>query len=126
MKNQRGFIQIPILFAIIAGVLVLSGAGYVGVKQYQNHKTEIAKENNQATSTPELSEVEKLKQEVEQLKKQQSPSQTQSSAPRQEIVSTAPAKGVALSNANIIKKVKPATVYIETTKGAGSGIKKRL
>ncbi len=69
MKNQRGFIQIPILIAIIIGVLAIGGAGYVGVKQYQNHKIEIAKENNQATSTPELSEVEKLRQEVEELKK---------------------------------------------------------
>ena len=33
MKNQRGFIQIPILIAIIVGVLVVGGAGYVGVKQ---------------------------------------------------------------------------------------------
>ncbi len=69
MKNQRGFIQIPILIAIIIGVLAIGGVGYVGVKQYQNHKTEIAKENSQATSTPELSEVEKLRQEVEELKK---------------------------------------------------------
>ena len=106
MKNQRGFIQIPILIAIIAGVLVFGGASYVGVKQYQNHQVNIAlgdvsKGNTESTSTPEISEVEK---------------------PKQEIVNTAPAKGVALSNANIIKKVKPATVYIETTKGAGSGM----
>lgn len=122
MKNQRGFIQIPILIAIIAGILVLSGAGYVGVKQYQNHRTEIAKESNQATSTLEISEVERLRQEVEQLKNQQSSSQTQSSAPKQEVVNPAPAKRVVLSNADIIKKIKPATVYIETTKGAGSGM----
>jgi S1-C subfamily serine protease len=125
MKNQKGFIQIPILIAIIAGVLVLGGAGYVGVKQYQNHQaqnpqTEITKEDNQSTSTPELSEVERLRQEVEQLKNQQSSSQ--SSAPKQEVVNPAPAKRVVLSNADIIKKLKPATVYIETTEGAGSGM----
>jgi len=125
MKNQRGFIQIPILIAIIVGVLVVGGAGYVGVKQYQSHQlknpqNEVAKENNQSTSTPELSEIERLRQEVEQLKNQQSSSQ--SSAPKQEVVNPAPAKRVALSNADIIKKVKPATVYIETTKGAGSGM----
>lgn len=125
MKNQRGFIQIPVLIAIIAGVLVVSGAGYVGVKQYQNYRannsqSEIAKENSQSTSTPELFKVER--QEVEQLKNQQASSQTQTSAPKQEVVNPAPAKRVALSNADIIKKVKPATVYIETTEGAGSGM----
>ena len=72
MKHQQGFIQIPILIAIIAGILVVGGGSYVGVKQYQNHQIEIAKENNQATSTPELSEVEKLRQEVEELKKKSS------------------------------------------------------
>ena len=39
MKKQRGFIQIPILIAIIAGVLVLGGISY-GVRQSQNHKEE--------------------------------------------------------------------------------------
>src|SRR3989338_3194230 len=69
MEKQKGFIQIPLLVAIIAGVLVFGGTGYVGVKQYQNHQIEVERENNQSTSTPELSEVEKLKQEVEELKK---------------------------------------------------------
>ena len=109
MKNQRGFIQIPILIAIIVGVLVVGGAGYVGVKQYQSHQlknpyNEVARENNQSTSTPELSEVEKLRQEVEQLKNQRLSSQAQSSAPKQEVVNPSPAKRVALSNADIIKR----------------------
>ncbi len=39
MNNQKGFIQIPLLIAIIAGVLVLGG-GYLGVKQYQNYQAE--------------------------------------------------------------------------------------
>ena len=38
MKNNKGFIQIPILIAIIAGLLAISGAGYFGVKQYQNYQ----------------------------------------------------------------------------------------
>ena len=122
MKSQKGFIQIPLLIAIIAGILVVGGGSYVGVKQYQNHQTEITKESNQATSTPELSEVERLRQEVEELKNKQSSSQTQSSTPKQEVVNPAPAKRVALSNSDIIKKIKPAAVYIETTEGAGSGM----
>jgi flagellar basal body-associated protein FliL len=43
-KNSKGFIQIPILIAIIAGVLVLGGAGYFGVKQYQNYQLQKTKE----------------------------------------------------------------------------------
>lgn len=126
-QNQKGFIQIPILIAIIAGVLVFGGSGYFGVKQYQNYKTEKARQenivqNNQATSTKELSEVEKLRQEIDDLKKQQtSLAPVQSSAPKPN-VTTVPAKRVALYNSEIIKQVKPATVFIETTKGAGSGM----
>lgn len=76
MKNQRGFIQIPLLIAIIAGVLVLEGIGYFRVKQYQNSQSEkqvqeIATEDSQAVSVDESSEIEKLKKEVEELKKSQ-------------------------------------------------------
>jgi S1-C subfamily serine protease len=96
---KRGFIQAPILIAVILGVIVLGGVGYIGVKQYQGH---ITKGNTQSTTTPTLSEVEK--------------------PVKQEAVNPAPVKRTVLSNAEIIKKVKPATVYIETTKGAGSGM----
>ncbi len=54
MKNPKGFIQIPILIAIIVGILVLGGIGYFGVKQYQSSQRD--KEYAQA-------EIEKLKQE---------------------------------------------------------------
>ena len=37
---QKGFIQIPVLIAIIVGLLVLGGGGYFGVKQYQEHQQE--------------------------------------------------------------------------------------
>lgn len=122
MKSQQGFIQIPLLIAIIVGILVVGGGSYFGVWQYQNYQAEIAKKNNQATSTHELLEVERLRQEVDQLKNQRSSSQVQSSAPKQEVLNPTPAKRVALSNFDIIKKIKPAAVYIETTKGAGSGM----
>ena len=125
MNSQKGFIQIPILIAIIVGVIVVGGAGYVGVKQYQNQQAEkpqqeVVAQSNQATSTststPEILEIEKLRQEVEQLKKQQT------SVPKPQVENTAPKKRVALSNAEIIQRVKPATVFIETTEGAGSGM----
>ncbi len=84
LTNQRGFIQIPLLIVITIGFLILSGEGYVRFEQYQDRKdndglfvseeftknlnTEFATENNQSTSTPKLSEVEKLKNEVAELK----------------------------------------------------------
>jgi len=82
MRNQKGFIQIPLLIAIIAGVLVLGGGGYYGVKKYQNYQTEKIKKEiatqaeadakqkaqDEAQQQKDL-EVEKLKQEVEALKK---------------------------------------------------------
>lgn len=74
IKNQKRFIQIPFLVTIIAGVLVLGGAGYLGVRQYQSYQTgKIEKEKTaQEIQQQKDSEVEKLKEEVEALKKQQS------------------------------------------------------
>lgn len=90
-KNEEtpkgGFIQIPILIAILLGVILVGGVGYVGVKQYRNSQTgknqqETKKEiimpdSNKVTSTSDLSEVEKLRKEVDQLKKQQADSNNQ-------------------------------------------------
>lgn len=72
MRMHRGFIQIPLLIVIIVGVLVVGG-GYFGMKQYQNYKAEnIEKEKIvQEMQQQKDSEVEKLKQEVEILKTQQ-------------------------------------------------------
>lgn len=61
MNNKKGFIQISLLITIIIGILVLSGGGYFGVKQYQSSKnTEVAKE------------MQDLKEEFENLKKEKS------------------------------------------------------
>src|SRR3989338_6838358 len=54
MKNQKGFIQIPLLIAIIAGVLVLGGGGYFGVKQYQNYQAEKVEERRLAQETDKI------------------------------------------------------------------------
>jgi S1-C subfamily serine protease len=83
MKKNKGFIQIPILIAIIVGVLTVGGVGYAGVKQY--------KVNHNKFSETQNKELPVLNRSV-------------------------------LSNTEIIKKVKPATVYIETTQGSGSGM----
>ncbi|MBI3685600.1 trypsin-like peptidase domain-containing protein [Candidatus Azambacteria bacterium] len=81
MNSQKGFIQIPILIAIIIGVLVVGGAGYVGVHQYQSNKNESIRRDG-----------------------------------------ITQARRTALSNSEIVDRVKPATVFIETKKGAGSGM----
>ncbi len=86
MKNQTGFIQISLLTAIIiAGVLVISSVGYLGARKYQNYKAEkesvVEQKENIATNNDlQDSEIEKLKQEVEALKKQQMQQGVQSSS----------------------------------------------
>ncbi|MDO8554959.1 MAG: trypsin-like peptidase domain-containing protein [bacterium] len=123
MKTQKGFIQIPILIAIIAGVLVLGGDGYLGVKQYQNRQIVNPKnENRQITTTPDISEVEKLRQEVEELKKQSAQNQNKVSVNTKDTAVISTGKKNGLTNAQIITKIKPATVYIKTQTAVGSGM----
>lgn len=58
MKNQRGVIQIPILIAIIAGILVVGGTGYLVVKKVNKSAQVIPSEevlknsNEESTTTP--------------------------------------------------------------------------
>src|SRR3989338_47668 len=77
MKNQKGFIQIPLLIAIISGVLILGGAGYFGVKQYQKYKNE---------ANIQQKALEQAKTEIEKPEKKTAPnfSQKESSALRVE------------------------------------------
>ena len=91
MKKQSGFIQTSILIAIIAGVLVLGGGGYIGIKQYQNYRFEKTEkiekdtlsekrrqvEEEQQKKLQELvdsqsKELEKQKKEIEIIKKKPS------------------------------------------------------
>ena len=39
-KYNHGFIQIPILIAIIIGTIVIGGTGYVGIEKYIENKIE--------------------------------------------------------------------------------------
>lgn len=88
MKTQKGFIQTPLLIAIVVGILVLGGAGYLGVKQYQKSQQEnVAKEQQTQDQQKALeqaqAEIEKLKQDSESAKaKQQQLEQTIKSAPK--------------------------------------------
>jgi len=69
-KNQNGFIQIPILIAIIIGVIAVGGASYFGIKKYQNYQSEkIEKEKEvQALAKAQQKSLEEAKLEIEKLK----------------------------------------------------------
>ncbi|OGZ35487.1 MAG: hypothetical protein A2815_00570 [Candidatus Portnoybacteria bacterium RIFCSPHIGHO2_01_FULL_40_12b] len=70
MKKQKGFIQIPLLIAIIVGVLVIGGGGYLGYTKFKSYQTnQIAKEKQIQESLKNQQEL--LKQQQEALEKAQ-------------------------------------------------------
>jgi len=81
LNNLKVFIQTPLFIAIVVGVLVLSGVGYFGVKEYKNYQTQKEnaaeidrQEQNKKNSDEQIrnAEIESLKKEIEDLKKSQS------------------------------------------------------
>lgn len=74
MNTHRGFIQILLLIAIVAGLLVIGGAGYLGWKKHSEitpvTNTQVVASTTSAATTPQGFEIDQLKQEVEDLKKQ--------------------------------------------------------
>lgn len=100
MKKQKGFIQMPLLIAIIAGVLVLGGVVYFGLKEYKNYKDFLAAQQKiLASSTQEL---EQLKKNLEQQKStSQKPSATQPSK-----TGLSPEKFEALKEKLLLNKLK--------------------
>lgn len=126
MKVQRGFIQIPILIAIIAGLLAVGGASYFGVKQYQKYQAEeIDKEKvAQEVQQQKDSEVEKLKQEVETLKNKKPEIITRTITKESSVsnLSNTPISSGGSSTENIFDKISPAIVFVETSEGSGSGM----
>src|SRR3990167_172083 len=80
VKTQKGFIQIPILIAIIAGVSVLSGAGYFGIKQYQNYQIKKVEQEiilqdkekeAQVLAEAQQKVIEETRQEIDKIKTQE-------------------------------------------------------
>jgi hypothetical protein len=77
-RLSGGFIQIPILIAIIVSALLFGGGGYFIAHQIEKSQKAASEANSQATTTPPkeqttitASDVEKLKNKVDELKKQQ-------------------------------------------------------
>jgi len=117
---QRGFIQIPILIAILVGVVVLGGTGYFAYEVGQKASVNTS-EPTVATTTTDTQATTTTTASASDTPQ----TSNQISAPKQ--TSTSQPSNIAsgrkiLSNSEIIKRVKPATVFIETTKGTGSGM----
>lgn len=111
--NQKGFIQIPLLIAIIAGVLALGGGGYLGYTQFKNYRIQQLEKERQAQEQQRV--LEETKQEIERLK-------TENISTKSQLRKIQEASLKKLSNKEIITKVKPAVVYIETKNSVGSGM----
>jgi len=123
MKNQKGFIQIPLLLSIIVSVLVLGGGGYFGIKKYQNNQAEKIEQKKQAELNPKIgeeqrqkmqglldsqgAELEKQKSEIGALKNKK-PEIIQ-----QTIIKEAPTPKTGNDIQSIIKQWKPVIAYIE-------------
>jgi len=100
MKTQKGFIQIPLLIAIVAGVLVLSGSGYFGVKQYKGYQVEKQTEKTeqerivlerekkaQVVLEAQQKSLEQAQVEIEKLKKKSTDEQKKRNALEQKVAS---------------------------------------
>ncbi len=114
--NQKGFIKVSLLIAFIIGILFISGGSYFGYVQFKNYQVKKAEKEKQAQELFEAQQksLEEAKKEIENLKDQQSTQAEQLNL--KENINTD------LANAEIIAKIKPAVVYVETIYGAGSGM----
>ena len=115
MKNQKGFIKNQLPIIILVGVVAFAGIGYTVYKFSGSYQTVTKGSNTDvllsvATTTKENtakpnnnSEIEALRKEIDELKKQQSVNKAPKSSPQ---------------NANddlssLIKKWRPFVAYIE-------------
>ncbi len=81
MENYfKGFIQIPILIAIIVGVVVVGGGGYFGYTQFKDYQIQQAEKERQAQELAKSQQevLEKNQQEIEKLKGEVTEEQTAS------------------------------------------------
>jgi hypothetical protein len=147
MRHQYGFIQIPLLIAIIAGVLVLSIGGYFGVTQYQKYRSE--KEAEQAElrklADEQKKALEEAQTQIQSLKKESEAAKQKQSALERKVQETKqeqekeeqplPPKETKLSKAEIIKSWQNSVLKISCLmtdtytqdsfiqSGSGSGFK---
>ena len=136
-KSQKGFTQIPILIAIIVGIVVVGGGsyfGYIQLKDYQAQQNEKEKqiqelaEIQQKASEKSQREIEKLREEIKQ-EIERSAQQLEEEKERARVAEIQRIKEqeevqekITLSNAEIIERVGPAVVFIETDNTKGTGM----
>ena len=122
MKNQKGFIQIPLLIAIIAGILVLGDGGYFGIQKYQSYQAERVEQKKQIELNQKADkeqqqklqelldsqsvELEKQKSEIKALKNKKPEIVTQT------IIKEAPAQKIENDLPTIIKQWKDRVAEI--------------
>ena len=77
MKKQSGFIQMFSLFAIVIGILIVSGVSYVGIKQYRSYQAQKAEKEKIAIEKEgqvqdliiaQQKTLEEMKQELDKTK----------------------------------------------------------
>lgn len=140
----RGFIQIPIFIAIVVGIAILGGGGYFVAHEIGKTQKIGTESNFQATTTPqkqatttsEKSEIDKLKEEVAKLKKQQNtPAKIDTQINKAPSVPAQPTPPIpqALTLSQVIKNWRPRIAKITCTwaytdtgivyqKASGSGL----
>lgn len=124
--KQKGFIQIPILVTIIAGVLIVGGISYIGVKQYQNYQTQKIEKEKQTQELTKLQqdkenqteeekinqdlEIAKLKEEMDALKNKKPETITQTII--KEVPPQTPPQATEPNLSTIIVQWKPLIAHI--------------
>lgn len=122
MKDRRGLIQIPLLIAIVAGVLVLGGVGYLGVKQYQKSQQENIAKEQQAQEQQKA--LEQAQAEIEKLKQGNELTQAKQKELEQKVNTEKPASNTSISSnelAPYLSAVVNIRCYSDKAVSSGSG-----
>lgn len=116
IKNQKGFVRIPILIPIIIGIVIIVMGGYFGYTKLSEYKAEQIGKERQTQELFEAQEklLEEVQKEIEGLKGQRQGLQLNQQETKNNIGE--------LTNTEIIQKVKSTVVYVETIYGIGSGM----
>ncbi|HEY4505208.1 MAG TPA: trypsin-like peptidase domain-containing protein [Candidatus Paceibacterota bacterium] len=119
-SSNKGFIQIPVLFFIITGIIITGGAGYFGVKKYENYHITKGKEKVTEEIKPQKDiGVEKLTKETGASKdtkpdvKKGAITPYDYDHPENNLSSYQPKINGADDSVSVIKKWKPRVAYID-------------